>query len=143
MRTLTMYQVGADALTLYASAALADSVGRRWSDRTAPITPVSFAVPPEVFGPGDVIAVELCRGMVEVGDGITAGGRWAEAVGYADLSYVRLDESGAVIEAVGALMELGTDRHIQSMSLIAGRDAFPYRGARLVRARTDTEDGSV
>lgn len=103
------------------------------------IEPVQFEVRPDQFWVGDTIAVELHRHASEDENGISTGGAWQpEVIGYADPSLVNL-LTGCVD---GCLRELGTDRHIQSMALTAGKQGFPYRNARLIRRRELHEDGT-
>lgn len=108
-------------------------------NRGAHVEPRQFVVAPDQFWIGDTIEVELHRGAEQDEDGIITGGAWQPAIGYADPFSVDL-ETGRVN---GCLLELGTDRHIQTMELRASVQGYPYRNARLIRRREACEDGSV
>jgi hypothetical protein len=118
----------------YPTPAAAERAAQRdpaWYPQGYQVVPRPFVLPDDALWEGDLITVELHRGGYETDDGIHQGGRWTGPVyGMAHVNVVHL-ESGRVD---GWLGEPGTDRHIQSMPLHAGKQGFPYRNATLVRA---------
>ena len=110
----------------------------------ADIEAVEVALPEWAIWQGDTISVELHRGGSENEDGIHSGGGWRAAVGYADVSMIWLLPDNTVGSIEGDMMELGTDRHVQSMSLKVGAQGFPYRNAAILRRRDPVmESGAV
>lgn len=107
-----------------------------WYPNGASIQERDFALPDDAFWTNDLVAVELYRSGSQSDDGIHSGGAWTSPVyGLVQVHTISL-ETGQIN---GRIIEPGTDRHIQSLPLHAGRAGFPYRNAVLVRAN-DVED---
>lgn len=141
-RIVTVYAIGDRDKALYPTEQLAAVAKAAPPFLEGEIRPVQFKLPEGAFWQGDIISVELHRGSLQNDEGISSGGKWTEpVVGYADVSVIVQYLDGNW-EVSGAIREIGSDRHIQSMDLRAGKVGFPYRHAQLIRARGDAEDGS-
>lgn len=97
-----------------------------------------YTLPPDSIPDGSTISVELHRGSKSDDEGIHHGGEWREFIGIAHIDHIELWHDAGVH---GHLSEIGTDKFIQNMKMHVGVSAFPYRRAKIIRKRTDRENG--
>lgn len=142
-RTATIYKIAGQKFA-FPTMAAAERHRDDWTMRCkgAEITAAEIELPDDVFWQGDTISVELHRGGSDDMEGIHHGGGWIKSVGYVQVRLVGLSQDGQVVEVEGVLRELGTDRHIQSMTMRAGKIGFPYRNAQLVNRQEPLQSGA-